>query len=217
MQYFKNRQAAGRELAKRLKRYSDSPSVVVALSSKSVQIAAEIATELHLPMGMLAVKEIKLPWREAPVVGSIDNSGMYSANQALGQGFLEEYESEYRSFIDQEKISASHEINMMHVSNALKYDHLRERNIIIVSDGLNSVLAIDEALNYLKPVKIARLIAAMPIATVDVIDKLHVSVDEIHVLDVKDNYITTDHYFEDNSELSYEALLQTLVNFDTIS
>jgi len=217
MQYFKNRAQAGQELSKRLDRYRDSFSVVMALSLGGVVVAKEIADNLHLPMGMLAVEEVHLPWKEGPLMGSVDQSGEYIKNPKLSESTLQAYEGEYHSFIDQERIRIGHEINMMHVSNVLKREHLKNRNVIIVSDGLDSTSPLSEALAYLKPVRTTRIIAAVPIATVDAIDFLHMSVDEIHCLDVKANYMGTDHYYEKSDIPDYEKLIVDLVSFDTLA
>jgi putative phosphoribosyl transferase len=211
MQYFKNRTQAGYELSKQLTRYRDSLTVIVSLSESGISVATAIAEKLHLPVGLLATKEVRLPWREAPIVGSVDNTGRYNRNEALGKAFLEEFEIEYHNYIDQEKIRAIHEINMMHVSNVMTYSHLKDKAIIITSDGLNDVRPINETINYLKPVRITRLIAALPVATIGVIDKLHVAVDEIHCLDVKNNYVSTDHYYENEDEIEYDQKLSALL------
>lgn len=218
MQYFKDRSQAGQELAERLDRYKDSFSVVLAISPLGgVVVAKEIAAKLHLPMGMMAVKEVHLPWRQGPLVGSIDQSGEYTKNPDLTEGVLNAYEGEYHSHIDKERIRLSHEINMMHLSNSTKRENLKDHTVIIVSDGLNSVSAINEVIAYLKPVRTTRLVAALPIATIDVIDRLHLAVDEIHCIDVKDNYINTDHYYDNPEIPEYEELLKTLISFDTMA
>lgn len=217
MQYFKDRAQAGDELTKLLLRYRDSQCVVVALSAGGVLVGARIAENLHLPLGMLAVKEIHLPWKDAPIVGSVDSSGEYTKNISLGEATLADFEGEYRSYIDQEILRATHEINLMHVSNIMKRERLNDKAIILVTDGLKEATPIREALAYLKPVRTTRILAAMPVATVEAIDYLHVSVDEIHCLDVKANYLDTDHYYEADEQPNYEELTMLLVKFDTIN
>ena len=217
MQYFTDRAQAGRELSKRLERYRDSISVVMTISLGGVVVSKEIAADLHLPMGMLAVQEVHLPWKEGPLVGSLDQSGEYIKNPKLSESTLANYEGEYHSFIDQERIRINREINMMHVSNVMNRERLKDHNIIVVADGLSSTSPISEVLAYLKPVRTTRVIVAVPFATVDVIDFLHMSVDEIHCLDVKANYMGTDHYYEKPEVPEYEELIQSLVSFDTMS
>lgn len=217
MQYFKSRRHAGRELGKGLTRYRDSLTVLIALSQGGVEVGEAIADELHLPLGMLATREIRLPWTGGPIVGSINSSGQFAANEALGKTMLDEFESEYHSYIEQEKIKAAHEVNMMHASNIMTYQNLKNKAVILVDDGLADIRPINEAMHFLKPVRITRLIAALPVATVGVIDKLHITVDEIHCLDVKANYISTDHYYEDKDVLDYQDVLKTLISYDTMA
>jgi len=216
MQYFRDRIQAGVELSKLLERYRKSESVVVALSSPGILVGKTIANNLRLPLGVLASQEVRLPWEGAPIVGSVNMAGKYTRNHSLGEGMLDEFEGEFHSHIDQEKMRASHEINLMHVSNVMQYDRLKDKTIIIVNDGLQDTRAIDEVVNYIKPIKVERLVAALPVATVDVIDKLHVTVDEIHCLDVKQNYVSTEHYYENNEIPEYDELLKILITFDTM-
>ena len=60
------------------------------------------------------------------------------------------------------------------------------------------------ALDYLKPIRIKKLVVAAPVATVPAVDQLHVVADEIHVLDVKENFMGTNHYYDDNMVPSRE-------------
>jgi len=48
------------------------------------------------------------------------------------------------------------------------------------------------------------LVIATPIATVQVVDKLHVIADELHILDVKANFMGVDHYYNQNDVPSRE-------------
>ena len=42
------------------------------------------------------------------------------------------------------------------------------------------------------------MVVATPVATVNAVDKLHVIADELHVLDVKTNYLGVNHYYDNN-------------------
>ena len=69
---------------------------------------------------------------------------------------------------------------------------------MLVSDGFDDGALVAAALDYMKPVHTEKVIAAAPVATIPLVDYLHVAVDEMHILDVKENYINTNHYYEDN-------------------
>ena len=89
---------------------------------------------------------------------------------------------------------------------------LKGRNIILVSDGLKDGAVLDVALEFLKPIYYQRLIVASPISSVPAIDKVHILADEVHVLDVKENYMSTDHYYDENDIPSHEDTVKKINN-----
>jgi predicted phosphoribosyltransferase len=89
-------------------------------------------------------------------------------------------------------------------------DLLRDHVVILVADGLDDSASIDVALDFLKPVRTQKLVVATPIATVAAVDKLHVVADELHILDVKDNFMGIDHYYEDNTVPSHEETIEKI-------
>jgi predicted phosphoribosyltransferase len=59
--------------------------------------------------------------------------------------------------------------------------------------------------DFVKPIRTQRLVVATPLATVEIVDKLHVLADELHILDVKSNFLGVDHYYDINDVPSHEA------------
>ena len=51
---------------------------------------------------------------------------------------------------------------------------------------------------------------AAPVASIQVVDKVHLLADELHILDVKSNYIGTDHYFNVNDVPSHEETVEKI-------
>jgi predicted phosphoribosyltransferase len=76
-----------------------------------------------------------------------------------------------------------------------------------VSDGLNDATVLDVALDFLKPVRVQKLVIAAPIANVQMVDKVHLIADELHILDVKENYLDTNHYYDQNDLPSEEETI----------
>jgi putative phosphoribosyl transferase len=48
------------------------------------------------------------------------------------------------------------------------------------------------------------LVIAAPVASIAAVDKLHMVADELHILDVKENYLGTDHYYNQNTIPTHE-------------
>ena len=99
---------------------------------------------------------------------------------------------------------------MLGEGGTIELDLLRDRNIILVSDGLSEKSSIDVAIDFLKPVRYKKLIVISPVASVATIDRLHITADELHVLDVKANYLDTSHYYDDNNIPSHEESVKKI-------
>ena len=53
-------------------------------------------------------------------------------------------------------------------------------------------------LDFLKSIRTERIIVAAPVASTSAVDRLHVAVDEMYILDSKDNFMGVNHYYDDN-------------------
>jgi len=195
--YFENRLSAGEELAIRLAKYTNDDAVVAILSDGAEVLGEAIARRLSIPLTTFISKAIKLPGETASI-GSVDQEGSFMFNSRFTQGQTDEYSAEYHTYIEEEKIKKSHEINREITSKSLNSrNEFTDKIVILVSDGLNETVALDSAVEYLKPIRLKRLVMAVPVVSVMAVDRMHVACDEIHVLSVTENFISPDHYYDD--------------------
>jgi predicted phosphoribosyltransferase len=209
--YYKNRQEAGRKIAKKLvPKYRYENVAIVALSDGGVIIGAEIAKQLHCVLTMLLTEEVKLPGESKPIA-VVNQDGGFTYNNLFSAGQLEGFTSEYHTYIEQEKRQKFHAINrLLGEGGLIRRDLLYGHNVVLVSDGLNSGISLDAAQDFLKPIKIERLIIVTPLATVQAVDRMHIIADEIVCLDVVENYMNTNHYYDDNKLPSHETIVKTI-------
>jgi len=209
--YFASRVQAGRMLATRLEnKYRFENCAVLALDDGGVIVGTEIATKLHCVITMLMSKEIKLPMEPVAVAG-VGSGGVFSYNSRYSPSELYDITSENRGFIEEEKLRSIHEINRI-TSNVGTVDKklLSGHNIIIVSDGLNSAFTVDLVYEFLKPIKIEKLIFAIPMASVGVVDKMHILGDELYCLDVLEDFPDKNHYYDNNDLPSHEEIIKEI-------
>lgn len=203
--YFESRTQAGQILAAQLvDKYRYENCAVVALSDGAVQVGEQIAEALHCILTLLLVEDIEIPG-ENMSFGSVSQTGGFTYNGDFSEGEVENYTSEFHGYLEEKKREAFQKINrLLGDGGVIDQDMLRDHTIILVSDGFSNGVAIDAAIDFLKPIRIQRLIAVAPVAVIPVIDKLHVVADELHILDVKENFMGTDHYYEQNDIPSHE-------------
>jgi len=209
--YFESRVAAGKQLAAQLaKKYRYENCAVVALSDGGVIVGAQIAMELHCVLTMLLTETITLP-RENVALAGISQDGSFSYNNYYSTGQIEEFESEYYHYIEQEKRQKMEEMHrLLGAGGLIRRSLLRGHNVILVSDGLSSGFSLDLAANFLKPIRVERLVVATPLASVPAVDRMHVMADEICCLSVIEDYISTDHYYEQNDIPPHEKIIKTI-------
>lgn len=211
--YFKNRTEAANLLAQKIvPKYRYENCAVVALSDGGVVIASNLASQLHCVLMMLLTEPITLPGESAPV-GTIDQSGIFTYNGMFSAGQLEDFQSEYRNYIEAQKLEKMHQMNgLLGSGGIIEPELLRYHNVILVSDGLSSGLSLDAAAAYLKPYKLDRLIVATPLASISAVDRMHLLADEIVCLSTVDNFMDVNHYYEDNTLPAHDAIVASIKN-----
>ena len=203
--YFESREQAGIKLAIELfEQYRYENCVVVSLTDGGVIVGEQIASALHCVLTMLLVETIDIPG-EGMSFGAVSETGSFSFDTSISQGEMDEYTSEYHGYLEEQKRESFQRINrMLGDGGLIDRDMLRDRVVILVSDGMNSGAVLDAAMDFLKPIRIQKLVIATPVASIAAVDKLHMIADELHILDVKQNYLDTEHYYNVNTLPSHE-------------
>ena len=203
--YFESRTQAGQIMAEQLaEQYRYENCAVVALSDGAVQVGEQIAAALHCVLTLLLIEDIEVPG-ESMSFGGVSQSGGFTYNGMFSAGEIEEYTSEFHGYLDEQKREAFQRINrLLGDGGLISKDLLRDRVIILVADGLDTGASLDVAVDFLKPIRYQNLIVATPVASIRAVDKLHMLADQLAVLDVKENFMGTNHYFEKNDIPSHE-------------
>lgn len=200
-------------LAADLKKYRYENTVVLALSDGAVQLGMQIAAEIHATLALMLSERIDVPG-EGEFYGMVDQKGQLVPNTLLSEGQRDEYYSEYHGFFEEQKREQSSRLNKLLSSGGVVSESmLREQNVVLLSDGLKDPGMLEVAVNYMKPLKILRLIVATPVASVPAVDRAHVLADELHILSITNNFLDVNHYYEVNDTPSHEETIQMLNDF----
>lgn len=199
--YFESRIDAGVKLAQQLvDAYRFENCAVVALGEGGVLVGEQIAVRLHCVLMMLISEGIDIPG-EGLSFGAVSQSGQFTYNSQFSAGEIQEYTSEFHGFLEEKKREATQRLNRLLGDGGIIDKHLlKDRTVILVSDGMGDDLSmLDVALGFLKSIRIEKLVVATPVCAVAAVDRLHVTADEMHILDVKENFMGVNHYYDDNT------------------
>jgi len=209
--YFSSRMQAGRMLASQLKpKYRYENCAVVALNNGGVMVGAQIASQLHCILMMLLSEDIKIPQEPVPLA-AITQDGSFSFNERYQPSEIDELMMEYHGVVEQEKFAQMDKINqLIGAGGLMRKEFLKGHNVILVADGLASGFMLDLAVEYLKPIAIDSIVVAVPLASVEAVDRMHVLADDIYCLSVVSDYISTDHYYDKNDVPDEETAIKTI-------
>lgn len=212
MHYFPSRQVAGSLLADELeaKKYRYENCAVLALNDGAVLVGAQIAMRLHCLLSMLLTAPIQLQG-ETDILAEIDHFGEVTYNDMYSAGELEDIKAENFGYIEQQKMQKLFEMNrMLGQGGIVAKQLLREHIVIVVSDGLVNGLSLHAAAEFLKPIKLKKLVMVAPFASVQAVDQMHILADEILCLNVMEDIISINHYYEDNTMPPHDQIVRIL-------
>ena len=149
--------------------------------------------------------------REPWAVGGITPDGQFVYNNQYSKADLDEIADENRGYIEAEKINKYHDINdVMGEEGIIDRNALSGQNIILTSEGLATSFKLDLVLTFLKTIKYEKVIVATPIASVKVVDWMHVHADEICCLSVVEDYTDTNHYYDLQDVPDHQTVLKII-------
>jgi len=173
---FRDRRDAGRFLARRLKRYTGQPDVLVlALPRGGVPVAYEVAKELGVPLDLFLVRKLGVPGHEEYAMGAIASGGVRVLNDRIvNQGIP----AEVIDRVTRQELRELERRERAYRGNRPPPE-IRGRTVILVDDGLatgSTMRAAAAALRRLGPKKI---VVAVPVAAPATCDEFRTEVDEI--------------------------------------
>ena len=209
--YFVDRPAAGRLLADKLEEYAKQDCAVLALNAGGVLVGAQIAMRLHCHLMLLSSENIVLPGEHEPIAAL--TAGSFSYSGKLSESEVDYINSEFRNVIDTQRLVKQHALNRLVTSETkITPNDLRDKVVIATADGLTDTLTLDVLEDFIKPIRVKRLVLAIPLTNVRALDKMHLLADELAILDVREDVMSIDHYYEKNVVPGYKDLVKIIRN-----
>ncbi|MCY1360484.1 putative phosphoribosyl transferase [compost metagenome] len=203
-----DRQAAGQALAPMLRSYKGRPdAIVLALPRGGVPVAYEIATALALPMDIIPVRKLGVPFHHELAMGAIASGGA----RVLNPDVLKMHH------IDEATLEAAAQRELQELQrreHAYRGDRslpdLRGQQVVLVDDGLATGATMRAAVRAVRGQGAARVIVAIPVAPDDVIAELRREVDEVVCPFVPEWFTAIGRWYVDFSQVSDGEVIDLL-------
>ena len=190
---FEDRYEAGRLLAEKLTTYKNSDAIILGIPSGGVPIATEIASALDLPMDLIIVRKIKIPYNPEAGFGSIGPEGEITLNEkVLAQLSLTEKEMKGEIKKTKDVIKQRDQL----FRHERSFPGLKEKTVIVVDDGLASGYTMFAAIKFIKKKSPQKVIVGVPTGSGKTVDFVLSFVDELVCLNIRNKlpYAVADAY-----------------------
>lgn len=206
MKIFRDREDAARQLAAALERFRGSRPLVCAIPRGAVPMAQLIAEALDGELDVVLTRKLHAPGQPEFAVGAVDETGWrYVADYAESTGAT-------RAYLDRE---VEQELATMRARRA-QYTPIRPpldpagRVVIVVDDGLATGATMIAALHALRARAPRRLVCAVPVASVEALEKVKPYADEVVCLDAPIGFYAVGQFYYDFRQVDDAEVIATL-------
>ncbi len=180
---FQNRTEAGKHLASMLAGYPERETLVLAIPAGGVPVACEIARQLALPLELLIVRKIQLPYTTEAGFGAVGPDGEVIFNEAL-RSKLRKKEVEQQVQKTRDEVRERERL----LRGERPFPDVKEKDLVLVDDGLASGYTMAEAVRFLQKKGAGRIVVAVPTAPQSTVDFLLPQVDELYCPNIRSRY-----------------------------
>jgi predicted phosphoribosyltransferase len=206
---FVDRQDAGRQLARLLKKYRGREGLLVlALPRGGVVVGFEIAAQLKADLDVLIVRKIGFPWQPELAAGAVAETGTVVMNREM----LSSSSGAMDAYIEQETARQKEEIvrrvALYRKGAAIKA--LKDRTVIVVDDGVATGATMKAAIEALKQEGIRELVVAVPVAPPVTAEELRDMADEFICIKTPPDFLSVGNHYLDFTQVSDEEVVGLL-------
>ncbi len=203
---YRDRRAAGRELARALRHYASEAPIVLALPRGGVVLGAEVARALQAPLDLVIARKIGHPLAPEYAVCALAETGELVCNEP-------ERAQLSPAWLAQAVEEARHEAarRRAHYRAGHPPAPLTDRVVIIVDDGIATGLTVRAAIQSVRNRHPKRLVLAVPVAPPETAHALAGEVDDLVILEVPVPFLgAVGAYYEDFHQVSDEEVMALL-------
>jgi predicted phosphoribosyltransferase len=185
LEVFTDRDHAGRLLAGRLLEYRGRAVQLFAIPAGGVPVAAPIARSLEIPLNLIIVRKIQLPYTTEAGFGALNPAGEAIFNEDLLQRI---HLSKKEIALQMEKAAASMRLREERLRGGRPYPELAGETVIVVDDGLASGYTMRAAVQFLRGRGAGKIIVAVPTGAEHTVQSLLAEVDELICLNIRSGW-----------------------------
>lgn len=206
MTTYRDRADAGRRLADKLTDLAGRPdAIVLGLVRGGVEVARVIAERLGVPMDVLVVRKLGVPYAPEVAYGALGPGGVQVLNEMVADRIGEAERAEVR----QREQAELERRERLYRAGRPPLD-LAGRTAVIVDDGLATGATARAAVQVARHLGAARVVVAVPVGSREAYEMLAAEADQVVILETPPDFMAVGAYYEDFHEVSDDEVTQAL-------
>ncbi len=196
---FLDRAEAGRLLAKELSRHNiPAESVVLALPRGGLPVGFEVAKELELPLDVIVVRKLGVPWHQELAMGAIAGSVQVLDTSMIRQLGIS------REEVDEEVVREQAELRRRETLYRSGRAATTATNLtaILVDDGLATGSTMLAALRHVHTLKPAKVIVAVPVGSAEACALMRLEADRVVCLATPSPFVAVGKWYQEFEQLT---------------
>ncbi len=204
---FKNREEAGKLLAKTLKDYKERDVVVLAIPRGGVVVGYYIAEELGCPLDVIIPRKLGAPLQPELAIGAVAENGTTVLNEDLiySMGIPQQY---IQRKIREEVAEIRRRMSLYR--SGREAITVKDKIVILVDDGLATGATMKAAIKYVKKLGPKAIVVAVPVAPPDVVRNLGQEVDKVICLSTPEPFFAIGQFYEEFEQVEDEEVIRLL-------
>jgi putative phosphoribosyl transferase len=209
---FRDRSEAGRLLSPLLSAYAGRDDVVVlALPRGGVPVGYEIATALHVPFDVFAVRKLGVPGQEELAMGALAGAGETVVDRAMIET-LGLSRADVARVIERERVELARQQRLYR--DHRPYPRVEENIVILVDDGLATGASMYVAVEALRHMRPARIVVAVPVAPPDTFRILRLHADDVICYETPEPFGAVGAWYDDFNQVGDREVRRLLADAD---
>lgn len=204
---FINRADAGRRLARQLRPLREQNPVVLGLPRGGVPVAFEVAKALRVPLDVLVVRKLGVPFQPELGMGALGEGGIRVINQDVVRA-AQLTEAEIAAVEERER--AELEARARRLRAGTPRVPLVDRTVIIVDDGIATGSTARAACRVARAHHARKVVVATPVAAAQAVKSLRRDADEVICLETPSVFFAIGQWYGDFTQTSDEQVVDLL-------
>jgi predicted phosphoribosyltransferase len=204
---FKDRIQAGQKLAEKLLEYKDKNVIILAIPRGGVVVAYEIAKVLNAPLDLIIPRKIGAPYQPELAIGAVTQDGTIILNEDI-ISYLPIPENYIEAEAERQKKEIERRL-IKYRGSAIE-PKLENKIVIIVDDGIATGATMLAAIASIRKKKPLKIIAAIPVAPPESLEKIKEYADEIVCLQTPEPFFAIGQFYERFEQLEDEEVIDIL-------